>query len=99
MGQREKRVRLWLTDPPTDAPFSEVEALLNYYFKDKIYKKSGSHCVVRDERLIGHAGFDPYGEFVISKKGGRRVLGYQLQRLAQAIQILLDAEGDSHERP
>lgn len=93
MGQRERRVQTWLTNPPKDAPFDEVKAVLSYYFSGKIQKKSSSHIVVRDERLKGYSEFDPYGEFVISKKGGQRVLGYQLQTLARAIQIITETEG------
>jgi hypothetical protein len=54
-------------------------------FSGKIDRKKSSHCVVRDERLKGYSEFDPFGEFVISKKHGQRVLGYQLQTLARAI--------------
>jgi len=93
MGQREKRVHTWLTNPPKDAPIDEVDAILKYYFSGKLRKKTGSHRVVRDERLASYSGFQPYGEITISVKGGQRVKGYQLQMLARAIQIIEEIEG------
>lgn len=94
MGQREKRIQEWLNNPPTDAPFEHVKGVLKHYFAGKIRKKSGSHRVVRDERLAGHPGFGPFGEFAISISGGQRVKGYLLQRLAQAVQIVEEMEED-----
>lgn len=99
MGRREKKVRAWLTNTPTDAPVEEVDAVLRYFFEGKIRKKSGSHRVVRDERLAGYSGFEPFGEFTISIKGGQRVKGYQLQIIARAIQIIEDLEGTWDEEP
>lgn len=93
MGQREKRVQTWLTNPPKDAPIDQVEAILKYYFRDKLRKKTGSHRVVRDERLANSAGFEPFGEFSIPIKGGQRVKGCYLQVLARAIQIIEELEG------
>lgn len=92
MGRRDRLVQKWLTNPPTDAPFEEVAGVLNYFFRGKIRKKGSSHRVVRDERLRGYSEFDPYGEFSISKVGGQRVKGYQLQTLARAIQIITEEE-------
>jgi hypothetical protein len=88
MARREKLVQKWLNDPPTDAPIDEVDAVLRYFFRGKILKKSGSHRVIRDARLKGFSGFEPYGEFAISVTGGQRVKGYLLHQLAQAIMII-----------
>lgn len=97
MGQREKRVQTWLTNPPKHAPIEEVEAVLRFYFPGRLRKKTGSHRVVRDERLATYSGFEPYGEFTISVVGGQRVKGYQLQILARAIQIIEEIEGTQDE--
>lgn len=93
MGKREKRVQTWLNNPPRDAPIDEVEAILKYYFRDKLRTKTGSHRVVRDKRLATYAGFGPLGEFTIPIKGGQRVKGCYLQILARAIQIIEEVEG------
>lgn len=92
MGRRDRLIQKWLTDPPTEAPFEQVAGVLDYFFEGLIRKKSSSHWVIRDQRLKGYAEFDPYGEFAISKKGGQRVKGYQLQMLARAIQIITAEE-------
>jgi hypothetical protein len=99
MGQREKLVQAWLNNPPKDAPIHEVEAILKYYFKGKLRTKTGSHRVVRDERLANSAGFEPFGQFSIPIKGGQRVKGRYLQDLARAIQIIETIEGTEHEKP
>jgi hypothetical protein len=93
MGKREKLVQKWLTNPPKDAPVDQVEAILRHYFRDKLRTKTGSHRVVRDERLAIYAGFEPNGQFSIAIKGGQRVLGCYLQTLARAIQIIEEIEG------
>jgi hypothetical protein len=97
MSRLRKRLQIWLTDPPTDAPIDEVEGIIKRYFQGKVESKSGSHRVIRDERLAGHAGFEPFGEFSIPVKGGRRVKGHYLQRLARAVQIIERVEGAEHE--
>ncbi len=99
MGRRDKRVQSWLTDPPKYAPIHEVEADLKHYFEGRVRKKSRSHRVVRDERLAGYSGFEPYGEFSISVNGGQRVKGYQLETLARATQIIEEIEGTRDEEP
>jgi len=54
--------------------------------------KSGSHIVIQDERLIGVHGYGPNGDFDILVKGGQRVKGYYLKKLAQTIKLLEEIE-------
>jgi len=98
MGRAERRVQKWLNSPPKDAHVEEVKAILKRYFQGKFRFKSGSHIVVRDDRLAPYSGFDPFGEFAIPVKGGQRVKGYYLQRLARAVQIINElGEADDEE--
>ncbi|MBW2618821.1 MAG: hypothetical protein JRC92_08100 [Deltaproteobacteria bacterium] len=83
MASTKKHVRQWFENPPVEAPKNKVEAVLNRYFKGQ-YRRS-KHTVVRDSRLEGYPDFGPQGEFTIAFKGGRKVLGVYLQRLAEAV--------------
>ncbi len=97
MGRAEKRLQKWLDNPPKDAPVDEVRAVLDRHFHGKIRSASGSHIVVADERLAHYSGFEPFGEFAIPVKGGQRVKGYYLQRLARAVKIAEELEGADDE--
>jgi len=68
MARADKRIQRWLNNPPTDAPVEEVEAILKHYFPGKLKTKTGSHRVVRDERLAPYPGFAPFGELSIPVK-------------------------------
>ncbi len=96
-GSSRKRIQSWLENTPRDAPFDEVEAILKRYFPGHCLKKSGSHIVVTDDRLIGFRGFGPVGDFTVPVKSGQRVKGYYLKRLAQAINMIKELEREEDE--
>jgi hypothetical protein len=92
MGKADKRLRNWLENAPTDAPVDQVRSVLKRYFPQGHKEKPGSHIVAWDQSLIGREGFGPTGDFTIPVKGGQRVKGYYLERLARAIKIIAETE-------
>ena len=97
MSKTDKRVQKWLDDPPVDAPFEQVEAVLKRYFQNGIRRK-GSHITVTDKRLIGMMEFGLSGDFQICVRGGQRVIQVYLKRLANAVQIINSLENSEHEK-
>jgi len=91
MAKVDKILDRWLNNTPTDEPIERVIAILNRFFPDQYEHKRGSHIVVRDERLIGIQGYGPDGDFDIPVKGGKRVKGWYLKKLAYTIEFLREA--------
>ena len=79
-------------NPPTDTPKDSVISLLDRFFNGQYEFKSGSHIVVRDDRLKDLPDYGPDGSFDIPIKGGQRVKGYYLNRLARTIRLLEEME-------
>ena len=94
MARADRRIRNWLKNAPTEAPVEQVRSALKRYFPNQYDEKAGSHIVVWDERLKGHEGFGPGGDFSIPVKGGQKVKGFYLERLAKAIQIIEESMED-----
>lgn len=87
MGKREKNLIHWLKQPPIDTPLNEVMAILKYYFPGQFHQR-GSHVVVQDKRFVGKAGYGPEGTFTLPIKGGQRVKGVYLKRLAKSVKTI-----------
>lgn len=101
MGKRDRLLTKWRDNPPTDAPVDEVEAVINYFFSgSRVKGRPGSHnLIIRDDRLKDKGEFGPLGRLEIPVKGGQKVKGIYLQKLAQAIDILQGAreeQGDGN---
>ncbi len=94
MGRIDKRLQSWLDGPPQDAPVNQVEALLDRYFHGRYEKKSGSHITVSHEKLLGHDGFGPLGDFVVPVKSGKRVKRRYLRIIAIAVAIIKKVDND-----
>lgn len=88
MSRADKKLGKWLNNPPTDAPKAEVLAIIRRFFPGQYEQKSGSHIVIQDDRLIGIPDYGPRGDFDIPIKGGQRVKGYYLKKLALTIKLL-----------
>lgn len=88
MSRVQKTLNKWLNNTPTDEPRDKVEAMLNRYFEGKYEFKSGSHIVVTDERLKGVPDYGPDGDFDVPVKGGQKVKGLYLKKIAQTIKLL-----------
>jgi hypothetical protein len=97
MAKVEKRLKKWLENPPTETPVDQVKAVLERYFAGQYETKSGSHIVVRHDRLKGAPDFGPEGDFVIPVKRGQKVKGVYLKRLARAIQLAEEAGSNADE--
>ena len=89
---RENGFLKWEKNPPTDTPKDSVISLLDRFFNGQYEFKSGSHIVVRDDRLKDLPDYGPDGSFDIPIKGGQRVKGYYLNRLARTIRLLEEME-------
>lgn len=92
MSKVEKRLSRWRIDTPTDVPVDEVLSILDRFFDGRYVRTGGSHIVVTDKRLIGLPGYGPLGDFSVPVKGGQRVKGFYLKRLAETIYILEELE-------
>lgn len=88
MTKADKRLEKWLTDPPKDAPKEQALAMLERFFPGQWEKKSGSHIVCQDDRLKDHPECGPNGDFDIAVKGGQKVKGLYLKKLAYIIMFL-----------
>lgn len=94
MAKRDKLLEKWRNNTPKEAPVSEVEAVVNYYFRDSRVKgRRGSHnIVVKDERFKGIGEFGALGRLEIPVKSGQKIKGIYLQKIVRAIDILLETE-------
>ncbi len=92
MGTPEKIYNKWTLNRPKEAKIREVKTVLNAYFPDQWGCKGGSHIVVRNEILKKVPDFQPYGEFTIPVKHGKRVKGFYLKTILKAIEILKEFE-------
>ncbi len=88
MTRHDKKIDKWLRSTPKEAPVESVLAVLDRYFSGRYERKSGSHIVVRDERLWGVEGLGADGQFVLAVKRGQAVKGVYLKKIAAAIEIL-----------
>jgi len=62
------------------------------FFPGQYEQKSGAHIVIQDDRLKGIPGYGPEGDFDIPFKGGQRIKGFYLKRLARTIKLLEEME-------
>ncbi|MBW1896650.1 MAG: hypothetical protein JRI47_06295 [Deltaproteobacteria bacterium] len=92
MSKYDKKLKKWLENTPTDVPKQQVVAVLDRCFSGQWRFLRGSHIVVQDDRLIGYPGYGPEGDFDIPVKGGQKVKGVYLKRLAQTIKLLEEME-------
>jgi hypothetical protein len=97
MAKADKRLEKWLTNPPREAPIKEVLAMLERFFPGQYQKKKGSHIVCQDDRLKNHPECGPNGDFDIAVKGGQKVKGLYLGRLARIIVFLEELKEEQDE--
>jgi len=88
MSQVGKTLDKWLNNPPKEVPKEKVLAMLDRFLRGQYKEKGGSHITVQDDRLIGFPEYGPDGDFSIVIKGGQKVKGYYLQKLAETIMLL-----------
>ena len=92
MTKVDKTLEKWLKNPPKEAPRGEVLAIIKRFFPGQYETKRGSHIVIRDERLVGLRDYGPDGSFDIPVKGGQKVKGFYLKRVARTIKLLEEME-------
>lgn len=88
MSKADKKIEKWQNNPPTDERIDAVEAALKRFLPGHYEKKPGSHIIVRHESLKNVEDFGPLGELAIPVKGGQKVKGFYLRRLALAINLI-----------
>jgi hypothetical protein len=88
MSKAEKKLNRWLTNPPIDEPVKSVRAFIQRYFAEQWRWEGGSHIVIEDERLKGHEFVGPACDFTVPVKGGQKVKGRYLRRLAILVKYL-----------
>ena len=92
MARVDKILEKWRNNPPKEAPKERVLSILKRYFPKNYEEKPGSHIVIRDDRLKGMPDYGPDGTFDVPVKGGQKVKGYYLKRLARTIKLLEEME-------
>ncbi|MBI2843894.1 MAG: hypothetical protein HYX78_10885 [Armatimonadetes bacterium] len=88
-------IEKWLNNAPIDESVDVVKSvLLRFFGSDAICKGTGdSHQLrVKHPALRDLPGFGQFGHLSIPVTGGRRVKGYYLRRIAQAIKHLEEIE-------
>jgi len=92
LSKREKLLRKWLNNPPKEVKKDEVLAVLDYYFSGKYENKPGSHIVITDDRLKDDPRCGPMCDFTVPIKGGQKVKGFYIKRLAEILKYLGEIE-------
>ncbi len=92
MTKVDKTLEKWLKNPPQEVPKRRVLAVVERFFPGQYETKSGSHIVIRHEKLIGIQEYGPDGSFDIPVKGGQKVKGFYLKKLARTIRLLEEME-------
>lgn len=92
MTKVDKTLERWLKNPPKEVPKERVLAIIERFFPGQHETKRGSHIVIRDKRLVGIGDYGPDGSFDIPVKGGQKVKGFYLKRLAGTIKLLEEME-------
>lgn len=93
---RDRIVERWLNTTPSEESADVVERVLVAHFgSESVKKTSGSHQYrIKHPALADLPGFGVGGYLSIPVTGGKRVKGYYLKRIAQAIQTLEGAESE-----
>ena len=99
MSKIDKSIDKWLTDTPTDCPVDRVMAVLKRYFGGKFDQKSGSHIIIRDNRLAELEGYSALGHITIPVKNGQTVKGVYLKKLALAVNLVRSLEDEEAAKP
>ena len=92
MSKIDKILTKWKANPALVEKEEVFSVLERFGFT--IESKSGSHTVISHEKLIGHPNFGLKGEFCIPVKHGRKVKGFYLKRVLEAIGIVQEEVGD-----
>ena len=90
MSKIEKVLRKW-ESKPVSVQKNEVLSILKRYCFELDFKR-GSHIVVTHPALVNKPNFGPDGEFTIPVKSGRKVKGFYLKRILEAIAIIEEEE-------
>jgi len=88
MAKVDKILDKWLNNTPTDESIERVRAIIERFFSGQHSQSSGSHIIIQDDRLKGFHDYGPAGDFAVVVKGGQRVKGRYLKRLAMTIKLL-----------
>ena len=88
MSRTDKILAKWKAKP-TSVEKEEVFCLLRR-FGFKIEYKRGSHSIISHEGLIDSPNFGLNGEFCLPVQNGRKVKGFHLKRVLEAIETSTD---------
>ena len=91
-----RTIEKWLNATPSDESADVVErALVTYFGSESVKKTSGSHQFrIKHPALADLPGFGIGGYLSIPVTGGKRVKGYYLKRIAQAVRRMEEAESE-----
>lgn len=84
MSRTHKIIERWKMRP-TSVKKEEVFCILQH-FGFKIEYKRGSHSIISHTELIGEPNFGLHGEFCLPVHNGRKVKGFHLKRVLEAIE-------------
>ena len=86
MAKIEKILKKWESGP-TEVEREEVLSVLKRY-AFIIHFKKGSHIIVSHPALVDKPNFGGLGEFTIPLKKGRKVKGFYIKNILEAITIV-----------
>ena len=93
MSKIDKILAGWKSKPKSVEKEEVFNVLKRFGFR--IESKSGSHNIVSHEKLVGSPNFGLNGEFCLPVKHGRKIKGFYLKRVLEAIEIVQEGESDS----
>ena len=90
MSKTDKVLAKWKTKPTLVEKEEVFRVLRRFGFK--IEAKRGSHNIISHEDLIGAPNFGLHGEFCLPIYNGRKVKGFHLKRVLEAIETSIKEE-------
>ncbi|MEA2039333.1 MAG: hypothetical protein U9N82_05830 [Thermodesulfobacteriota bacterium] len=88
MGKAQKLFEKWTDSVPNEARVQDVKTFLAHFFPDMWDQQGTSHIVVRCEALKVFPEYQPYGEMSVPVKGGKKVKGFYIKRLINAVYLI-----------
>lgn len=86
MTSAEKLYEEWLKNCPKEARFQDVKKLLDYFFLGKWrWGSKKSHIVISADVF---KYLNEYGELSIAVKSGKKVKGFYIKKILQAIEFI-----------
>lgn len=88
MSKPDKILADWKANKPREVPRRDVETIIETYFPGEWRWEGGSHIIIKSIVLKKYKGYQPYGEVTVPVKSGKKVKGFYIKDILQAIECL-----------